>query len=115
LSLGTGVAGEFRDDEVKGVLNMRENEQPLSLMPLGAYEYGSSPFEITKMTAGTGDEPQLTWNSGPGERYTIWSCCDLVAGAWTEAARVSSEGTSTTWTHPHTLPNGTLFYRVGKD
>jgi len=115
LSLATGVAGEFRDEEVKGVLNMREDEQPLSLMPVGAYEYGSFPFEITKMAAGTGDKAQLTWNSGPGERYTIWSCPDLVAGAWTKATTVSSEGTSTTWTHPDTPPSRTLFYRIGKE
>jgi len=111
LSLATGVAGEFRDEEVKGVLNMLEDEQPLSLMPVGAYEYGSSPFEITSMAAGTADKAQLTWNSGPGERYTIWSCSDLVAGAWTEAATLSSEGTSTTWADEGTT-SPCKFYRI---
>lgn len=114
LSLATGVAGSFRDDEVKAVLNMPDSEQPLYLMPVGAYEYGSSRFEITEMAAGTGGKAQFTWNSGPG-RYTIWSCPDLVAGAWTKAATVSSEGTSTTWTHPDPPTSPTLFYRIGKE
>lgn len=114
LSLATGVAGSFGDEDVKGVLNMLEDEQPLYLMPVGAYDYGSSPFEITNTAAGAGGKAQLSWNSGPG-RYTIWSCPDLLTAAWTKAATVSSGGTSTTWTHPDTAPTRTLFYRIAKE
>ncbi len=35
LNLGTVVVGAFRDDEVKRILNMPDNEDPLYIMPVG--------------------------------------------------------------------------------
>jgi len=35
LGLGTVVIGAFRDDRVKEILNLPENEQPLYIMPVG--------------------------------------------------------------------------------
>jgi nitroreductase len=35
LDLGTVVVGAFPDAEVKGVLTLAVNEQPLCLMPVG--------------------------------------------------------------------------------
>lgn len=35
LNLGTVVVGAFYDDEVKKIMNMRDNEQPLCIMPIG--------------------------------------------------------------------------------
>ena len=35
LNLGTVVAGAFDDNDVKAIMNMKENEQPLYLMPVG--------------------------------------------------------------------------------
>ena len=35
LGLGTVVVGAFRDKSVKRVLHMQDDEQPLSIMPVG--------------------------------------------------------------------------------
>jgi len=35
LNLGTGVVGASKDDEVRGVLNMSDEENPLYIMPVG--------------------------------------------------------------------------------
>jgi len=35
LNLGTVIVGAFYDDEVKKIMGMRENEEPLCLMPVG--------------------------------------------------------------------------------
>ena len=35
LNLGTVVVGAFNDNEVKKVMNMRDNERPLCIMPVG--------------------------------------------------------------------------------
>ncbi|GFP31416.1 hypothetical protein HKBW3C_02397 [Candidatus Hakubella thermalkaliphila] len=35
LGLGTVVMGAFRDDQVKEILNLPQDEQPLYIMPVG--------------------------------------------------------------------------------
>ncbi|UCC39958.1 MAG: SagB/ThcOx family dehydrogenase [Candidatus Aminicenantes bacterium] len=35
LNLGTGVVGAFKDDEVRSILNMSDEENPLYIMPVG--------------------------------------------------------------------------------
>lgn len=37
LNLGTTVIGAFTDDEVKKIMNLPDNEQPLYIMPIGKY------------------------------------------------------------------------------
>ncbi|NQT81873.1 hypothetical protein HQ563_02535 [bacterium] len=62
---------------------------------MGAYEYGSW-FRIVGISQGSG-ERQIIWDSRPEDTYTVWSCFDLSASAWTEEATVSSQGESTFW------------------
>ena len=35
LNLGTVIVGAFYDNEVKKIMNMKENEHPLCIMPVG--------------------------------------------------------------------------------
>jgi hypothetical protein len=77
---------------------------------IGAYEYGSFPFEVVGLI-GDGGEAQLTWNSRPGQSYTMQSCADLVAGEWIVEAVVPSGGDSTTWSDSDTT-SARKFYRI---
>jgi len=76
---------------------------------MGAYEYGSFPFEITEVLE-TG-VVALTWNSRQGDTYTVQSCPDLLNGVWDDEAIVASQGESTTWTD-HNLSSSRKFYRI---
>ncbi len=40
LHLGTVVIGAFQDEDVRAVLALPENEQPLSIMPIGKHDDG---------------------------------------------------------------------------
>jgi hypothetical protein len=46
---------------------------------------------------------QITWTSGAGINYTVWSCLDLNSGPWDEEAVVPSSGDSTAWPDPNTI------------
>ena len=78
---------------------------------MGAYEYGSWLFSITRVImTGTG-ALQLTWTSRPPDEYAIWSCDDLSSANWTQEQTVPSAGDFTSWTDPS--PGGSRkFYRV---
>ena len=55
---------------------------------------------------------EVTWTSGSGANYTVWSCLDLLSGPWNEEAIIPSSGDSTIWTDLNTsLPR--KFYRIG--
>jgi hypothetical protein len=78
---------------------------------MGAYEYGSFAFRIVGVVHNSDGEPELTWNSRPGDSYTIWSCANLLTGVWIEDATISSQGETTSWTDPDaTSPQ--KFYRI---
>jgi hypothetical protein len=78
---------------------------------MGAYEYGSWPFRIVGFLQGGTGEWQITWNSRPGDTYTVWSCGDLTTGGWVEEASVASQGESTSWTDVSPV-GGQKFYRI---
>jgi len=78
---------------------------------MGAYEYGSFPFNITGVVRDSGGKAQLTWNSRHGDSYTIWSCIDILLGDWIEGPTIPSEGETTTWTDPHAT-DSQKFYRI---
>jgi hypothetical protein len=78
---------------------------------MGAYEYGSWPFKVLEMDAPEGGQAFLTWNSRPGDAYTVWSCADLSTGGWVEEASVGSQGASTSWTDVSTVGQQ-KFYRI---
>lgn len=78
---------------------------------MGAYEYGSWPFKIVGISNAGNGKGQITWNSRPGDNYTVWSCTDPTTGGWIEEASVASQGASTSWTAPS--PAGQQkFYRI---
>jgi len=82
---------------------------------MGAYEYASWPFTITEVARRPDGKGELTWNSRPGDYYTIWACLDLTAGGWIAVATIPSQGTTTTWSDPQTPTARTLFYRIDID
>jgi hypothetical protein len=77
---------------------------------MGAYEYRSFQFKISQVNK-TAGKPRLTWNSRAGDTYTVWSCQDLAAGAWSQVQTVASQGSETTWSEP-SAAGETKFYRV---
>lgn len=83
---------------------------------MGAYEYGSFPFEITGIGFVTIPFPggtRLTWNSRPGDSYSVWSRDSLLA-EWNQVAAVESQGITTSHTLSGLFPIflRTRFYRV---
>jgi hypothetical protein len=78
---------------------------------MGAYEYDPFQFKITQVDNAAGGRAELTWTSRPGDNYTIWSCTDLAAEAWTEEETVGSQGDLTSWTDPSPTA-GQKFYKV---
>jgi len=78
---------------------------------MGAYEYGYFPFKVVKVLRPSNGNVELTWNSRPGDTYTIWSRLDLCRGDWLMEATIPSQGKSTTWTDQNTAPTS-KFYRV---
>jgi hypothetical protein len=78
---------------------------------MGAYEYGSIPFEVIEVTRAAGDGLELKWRSRPGQTYAIHTCSDLCGGTWAEVATVSSDGSEASWTDPD-LSTKVKFYRV---
>jgi hypothetical protein len=77
---------------------------------MGAYEFGSFPFNIAAVEAPSG-LAELTWISRPGDTYTVWSCVDLLAPEWLEEATVPSTGETTAWSDPGTT-SSRKFYRI---
>jgi hypothetical protein len=51
---------------------------------MGAYELGSPRFQVTQIAIVDGDRLLLTWNSQPGDAYTLWSSGDLPGEPWTQ-------------------------------
>lgn len=78
---------------------------------MGAYEYGSLPFGVTRIVDTLGGVTELTWISRFGDTYTIWSCGDLSGPQWSEEQTMASQGESTTWADSNTAPTR-KFYRV---
>ncbi len=66
---------------------------------VGAYEYGSASFWIVQVVRSPNGGVELTWKSSTGRNYTIWSCYDLVTGAWVRETpkQVPAAGEMTTW------------------
>ncbi len=62
---------------------------------MGAYEF----FRVTIVGVKRkgGGEIELTWTSGSGDRYTVWSSLDLLTGAWEKGETIPSAGISTSW------------------
>ena len=78
---------------------------------MGAYEYGSFEFRVVGLVEPSEGETGLTWNSRPGDSYTVWSCLGLPCGLWNEETTIPSGGETTTWTDPGAA--STLkFYRI---
>jgi hypothetical protein len=65
---------------------------------IGAYEYGSWPFNALQLIGVGSSGACLAWKSRAGDTYTVWSCDDLSTGEWIEEASVASQGESTSWT-----------------
>ncbi len=78
---------------------------------MGAYEYGSFPFQVVGVIGSSDGGAELTWNSRPGDTYTVWSCSGLAVGDWTEESIVASGGEIAVWRDPATT-SSRKFYRI---
>ncbi|MDP2896519.1 MAG: choice-of-anchor Q domain-containing protein [bacterium] len=78
---------------------------------MGAYEYGSLPFEVIEVTKTAGDGLELKWRSQPGQIYAIQACSDLCSGSWAEVVTISSDGSEASWTDTE-VSHKVKFYRV---
>jgi len=78
---------------------------------MGAYEYGSWPFKIVKVSDAAGGGTELTWNSRPDDGYIIWSSDSLSGGGWNMERTVPSGGETTRWNDNDTT-SIRKFYRI---
>ncbi len=104
------------EDWMVGAVDLDGNPRILfggssATVDMGAYEYNPFQFKITQVSNVAVNNLRLTWTSRPGDTYVIWSCLDLVTASWTEEAAIPSQGDSTFWADPSSLP-GRKFYRV---
>jgi hypothetical protein len=87
---------------------------PQGTVDMGAYEFDSFPLNIRDIRKATGGEAQFTWNSRPGDTYTIWSSSDPYVGKkeWNEEETMESQGETTTWIDSDATST-CKFYRIG--
>jgi hypothetical protein len=81
---------------------------------IGAFEYDSFPFKVTRVVTFSSGETRVTWNSRPGDVYVVWSSPALLTGSWTVQATIPSQGDTTTYIDPDTTAVS-RFYRIGFD
>jgi hypothetical protein len=80
---------------------------------MGAYEYGSFPFKVSKVEKPTASSVKLTWNSRTGDTYEIWSVDGFTnTPIWNHEATVSSQGQTSVWTGA-AAPGKRVFYTIG--
>lgn len=81
---------------------------------MGAFEYGSAPFNLASISMEESGNLRFVWNSQPNDTYTLWTCGDLREGDWTiqKKLTIPSGGATTSWSL--TLgPEGVKFFRIG--
>ena len=67
---------------------------------MGAFEYNSKRFAITEITPVEENSLRLTWNSQPGNSYTLWVLEDASTMAWVEGPTIASQGATTLYNIP---------------
>jgi len=82
-------------DEVAGLYNSR----------------GAFLFWMLAVMRAPGGGIDITWDSRPGDNYSLQSCFDLETELWNEEATISSHGDSTTWTDSDSISTR-KFYRI---
>jgi hypothetical protein len=84
--------------------NLRIAYGNLSLtIDMGAFEYNSRPFAITRIAPFDDNSLSLTWNSQPANFYRLWFLGDASTAAWVEGPTIASQGATTS----HDTPIGT--------
>jgi hypothetical protein len=78
---------------------------------MGAYEYNSVPFVVTKVIVNECGILEITWTSQPNDRYMIWSVTDIGTELWPPEAIVFSQGETTSWLRSFPADRK-KFYRV---
>jgi len=56
-----------------------------------------APIELTGIVKPLEGMLQLTWSSRPGDRFTVCSRTDLVAGEWVEEISITGQADSVSW------------------
>ncbi len=78
---------------------------------MGVYEHASRRFIITRILPDDAGRFQLSWNSQPGDLYTVWSSEDFSSWQWIRNMLIPSAGATTSCILPLTASRR-HFYRI---
>ncbi len=86
---------------------------------MGAYECESSQFKCIQIAMFCLPPPgecgvTITWNSRPGDSYTVMSCSQFGAEEWIEEDTVQSAGEPTGWIDS-SMGSAHKFYKIRID
>jgi hypothetical protein len=122
LTAGSPCVDKGRNgDWMWGAVDLDGNERIIDgdedgsdVVDMGAYEY-RFVLRVLEATRTAEGGVELTWNSRPGDSYTISICSDLGTWLWIPVGTVPSQGLLTTWTDPDITLTRKMFYRISID
>jgi hypothetical protein len=94
IDRGSNEAHAFPRLDKDGNLRIAYGNRSLTI-DMGAFEYNSKRFAVTEIAPFADSSLSLTWNSQPGNNYTLWFLADASSIAWVEGPTIASEGAAT--------------------
>lgn len=99
IDRGNNDAHVFPRLDRAGNLRIAYGNRSLTI-DMGAFEYNSKRFAITGVAPFGDDSLILTWNSQPGNSYTLWFLEDASTVAWVEGSTIASQGATSLYSVP---------------
>lgn len=96
--------------DLDGNLRIAQGRESLTV-DMGAYEFNSRPFKVTKVFLSPDGHFSLAWNSQPSDIYVVWMSFALANSEWFEGDTIASQGAETFW-EGLISPRKIKFYRV---